>query len=85
MEDGAIEELTSRLQDSTDRLKDLRWDERTAFRQAVERLGLTGETNAEFDKARARKAFGLTACVPTVLCPGLLSSYARSKLRKIRL
>ncbi len=84
LEDGAIEELTSHLQDSIDRLKDEGWDERTAFRLAVESLGFTGETNAEFDKARAHKSFGLTAWIPTVLYPGLLLSYTRLTLRKIR-
>ncbi|MGB2905914.1 MAG: ABC transporter permease [Candidatus Aminicenantaceae bacterium] len=84
MEDGYVEELESHLREEIQRHQDTGIGEEAAFKQAVQGLGSVQDLGSEYEKARTRDINGRFLSVSRRWIPGLLWSYGKLALRKLR-
>jgi ABC-type antimicrobial peptide transport system permease subunit len=84
MEDGYAEELESHLREEIHRLRAKGMGDETAFKQALRSLGSAQEIGGEYEKARTRDIDGRFLSIPRRWIPGLIWSYGKITLRKLR-
>ena len=84
LEDGHVEELTEHVVEEYERLKASGLSESDAFAAAVSALGKTSEIDSEYRKTRARDLRIGPLSLSRTWAPGLIWSYTKLTLRKIR-